>query len=505
MMHGLRLEIRQSQQLVMTPQLQQAIKLLQMSNLELDAHVASLLESNPLIVADDGLDSDTPAADPAAEAANTPSEPVASQDIVSEDPGRIGEGFDADLAQNVYDAPENPATGAAAGGGEGPVPQVPLPSFSGGGASGEALPSFEGTASTPDIREHLARQIRMARLDADTAAVALALIEALEEDGYLREPLSGIAQRLSCPIETVETALAALQRCEPVGIAARDLAECLALQLAERDRLDPMMRRLLDNLPLLQRGERHRLCLACGAQPEDIADMLADLRRLDPRPGHRFQPEEPRPRIADVIVTARTDRDTGPGWDISLNEATLPRVAMDQTYALRLDGAGRECDRWVAERRAEAQWLMRSMAKRADTILSVSREIVKTQADFFEQGASALKPMTLRQVAEATGLHESTISRVASGKLMATPRGLFDFKYFFTNAVGDQDISAESVRLRLRRLVDEEPPEAILSDDDLVSALAEEGMAVARRTVAKYRKMLGIPSSVERRRLKAFA
>ncbi|MEM9781815.1 MAG: RNA polymerase factor sigma-54 [Pseudomonadota bacterium] len=500
-MQGLRLEVRQTQQLVMTPQLQQAIKLLQMSNLELEAHVAALLESNPLITTEDGTTAEPREREEADDTAPSPEGDPKAGDL-SEDPSRIGDSFDVDIAGNVYDS-AGPGTDVPTPTAADPAqrPLEPRSLWGTGSGDAAAMPAFEGVADTPALRDHLARQVRMMRLAEPIRATALALVEALEDDGYLREALSAVAGRLGATAEEAETALQALQRCDPVGVAARDLAECLALQLAERNRLDPMMRRLLDNLPLLQRGDRHRLCLACGAHPEDIADMLADLRGLDPRPGHRFSSEDVRLRVPDVVVKARADG----GWDIALNEATLPRIAMDQTYALSLDGAGRECDRWIAERRAEAHWLLRSMAKRAETILVVSREIVRAQARFFDEGAAALRPMTLRQVAEATSLHESTVSRVASGKLIDTPRGLFEFKYFFTNAVGDDMISAESVRQKLRQLVDGEAADAILSDDDIVAALDRQGMAVARRTIAKYRKMLGIPSSVERRRLRAFA
>ncbi|MEO0760218.1 MAG: RNA polymerase factor sigma-54 [Pseudomonadota bacterium] len=504
-MHGLRLEIRQTQQLVMTPQLQQAIRLLQMTNLELDAHVSGLVEANPLLsheAAEEGQPAapmteamSEPMTEPGAERMAGPAAAGPADGPPGEDPARTHDGLDADLGENLYegaaaDPVSPPATATRA---DRPAPLLPA-----GGGEG---PGIDHAADGPGMRESLAMQLRQTRLAPAVLAAAVALVEALDEDGYLREPMAAAAERLGIDPALAEAGLMAVQGCEPTGIGARNLAECLALQLAEKGRLDPMIRCLLDNLALLERGDRRRLCLACAAQPDDIADMLAELRRLDPRPGARFRAEDPAPRIPDILMRRTADG----GWEIALNSETLPRVAVDQTYALRLDATGRETDRWIAERRAEAQWLVRSIAKRAETILAVATEIARVQDAFFEQGASALRPLTLRQVAEATGLHESTVSRVASGKLVATPRGVFELRYFFTNAVGTGDQSAESVRQRLRALVEAEPPDGVLSDDDLVEALKREGIEIARRTVAKYRKVLGIPSSVDRRRRKAFA
>ncbi|MGF1553253.1 MAG: RNA polymerase factor sigma-54 [Paracoccaceae bacterium] len=473
-MQGLRLELRQSQSLVMTPQLRQAIKLLQMGHLDLAAHVAELAEANPLLAVDDGTgDAPTPAAEKDA--------------APGEDPAAAAATFDAEARANLYDAPPREA------------PALPFGHAEAGGAG---YAPGEDAAGAPSLREALARQIEAMRAAPLARVAALAVVEALEDDGYLREPIEALAARLGLERATALDGLALVQACEPTGVAARDLAECLALQLAEADRLDPMMRRFLDNLALVAKGDRRRLCLACEATAEDVADMLAEIRRLDPRPGLAFAPALAPTRVADVLL-ARGPRG---GWDIALNPETLPRVAVDHRYTLSLDAAGRESDRWIADKRAEAQWLVRSIAKRAETVLTVVREIVRAQEAFFDRGASGLRPLTLRRIAETTGLHESTVSRVAANKLIATPRGLFELKFFFCNGVGeDGALSAETVRQRLGALVAAEPADAVLSDDDLVAALNREGMHVARRTVAKYRKTLGLPSSVERRRLKALA
>ncbi|MEM6422657.1 MAG: RNA polymerase sigma-54 factor, partial [Pseudomonadota bacterium] len=275
-----------------------------------------------------------------------------------------------------------------------------------------------------------------------------------------------------------------------------------ALQLAERDRLDPMMQRLLANLDLVARGQRARLALLCGADDEDLDDMLAELRHLDPRPCAGYGAPDTPPRVPDILL----ERGPDGGWVITLNPETLPRIAIDETYMLELDAAGDETRRWIARQRTEAQWILRSVAKRAETILTVTREVVRRQEGFFARGPAGLTPMTLRHVADATDLHESTVSRVAAGKLIQTPRGLFELKFFFTNAVGqDSQLSAEAVREKLRLLIEAEAPEKVLSDDDLVLALKAEGMPIARRTVAKYRNAMRIPSSVDRRRQKAFA
>ncbi|MEM6679113.1 MAG: RNA polymerase factor sigma-54 [Pseudomonadota bacterium] len=480
-MQGLRLELRQTQSLVMTPQLQQAIRLLQMSNLELEAHVLETVESNPLLALEDGMGE----APSEGEAANRDKAP-------GEDPGASLDPFDTGLAtENLTDAPAP----------RDPSAERPMAAAGTGIGAPEPLERQDWPAEATSLRAHLSEQICQCRLAPEVRAAALLIIEALEDDGYLREPLSALGERLGLTADAATTGLAAVQACDPTGVGARDLAECLALQLAERNRLDPMMRILIDNLALLARGDARRLAAVTGAEPDDIADMLADLRRLDPRPGARFGGEIAQPRVPDVLLT----KGRSGGWDIALNPETMPRVHMDETFLLRLDARGQECDRWIAERRSEAQWLVRSMAKRAETILNVTREIVRAQEGFFEIGAAGLRPLTLRKVAEETGLHESTVSRVAANKLVATPRGVFELKFFFTNAVGEDDMAAETVRQRLKALVATEPADAVLSDDELVRLLRAEGIEIARRTVAKYRKVLKIPSSIDRRRRKAFA
>jgi RNA polymerase sigma-54 factor len=471
MKQGLRLDLRQTQQLVMTPQLQQAIRLLQMSNLELAEHVRDAARENPLIRPEPELGEREAPQPPA----NARREIGAGEAEAPFDTGR----------ENLYEAAPAP-------------PRVPSLAARGN----DTLPDIaERRASPVSLRDSLHAQLGQTRLAPDVRRVAALMVEALEPDGYLREDTGELAARIEASPALVDHALAALQACEPAGVGARTLAECLALQLAATGRLDPMMQAFLDNLDLVAKADMRRLATRTGADAEDLAEMLAEIRRLDPRPGLAFGDDDPAPRVPDILMR----RARAGGWEIELNPDTLPRISLDRNYAARLDASGEVVDRWIAERRAEAAWLSRTIDKRASTILAVTAEIVRQQDGFFEEGVSALRPLTLKAVAERTGLHESTVSRVTANKHLASPRGIFELKFFFTNAVGDGEMAAETVRQRLKALVEAEPPDGVLSDDALVETLRREGVDIARRTVAKYRKMLAIPSSVERRRRKALA
>jgi RNA polymerase sigma-54 factor len=346
-------------------------------------------------------------------------------------------------------------------------------------------------------------QLGLSRAEPQVLLLARLLVEELDEHGLLRAGISDLATRMGAAPGQIEAALGLVQGCEPTGVGARSLAECLALQLAERDRLDPAMRRLIENLHLLERGERRRLKALCGVDDEDFTDMLAELRALDPRPCAGFQAERAETLIPDVYLR----RTAWGGWEVELNTETLPRVLVDNRYATELaaarGGTGSEARAFVSECRANASWLVRSLDQRARTILAVATEIVRHQDRFFAEGITGLQPLTLRMVADAAGLHESTASRVTSNKYIATERGIFELKYFFSNAVGSGGPAAEAVRHRIRNMIAAEAPENVLSDDIIVEQLQDDGIDIARRTVAKYRKALGIPSSVERRRQKA--
>jgi len=340
------------------------------------------------------------------------------------------------------------------------------------------------------------------RAPPDAIEAALVLADELEDDGYLRVPLAEVGTRHRLAARALLQGLALVQACDPSGVGARNLRECLALQLRDRDRLDPAMAALLDNLALAARGERGRLMALCGIDAEDLDDMLAELRALDPKPGLRFT--EARVEVALPDVHVRRGRDGA--WTVELNSETLPRVLVNNVYAVQMggDAAARA---FISECSASANWLVRSLEQRARTILRVATEIVLRQERFFETGVSGLKPLTQRAVAEKLGLHESTVSRVAAGKYLSCAQGLFAFHFFFTSAIqavsGGEAFSSAAVQERIRVLVQGEPAGRPLSDDQLVTRLNGEGIGIARRTVAKYREGMGIPSSVERRRLKA--
>lgn len=432
-----RIEIRQNQSLAMTPQLQQAIKLLQMTNLQLSEFVAAEVEKNPLL----------------------------------------------ELA-----AP-NPAPGA-------PV----RPAATGlGGMDG----AFATIAAEFSLGEHLQAQIRSVRAPSSVIAAALFIADELDDDGYLRAPLAEVAERHGLRETDCLKGLAIVQSCDPAGVGARSLRECLALQLKEKNRFDPAMEALVDRLPLAATGQMAALREACGVDAEDLADMLAELRALDPKPGARFARQVTQVVAPDVFVT----RSPLGSWSVELNAETLPRVLVDNRYAAELGGHGAEAKAFVSECAASANWLVRSLQQRARTILKVTSEIVLQQEGFFTAGPRALRPLTQRALAERLSLHESTISRVAAGKYLLCERGLFELKYFFSASIqalsGGEAFSAAAVQERIRLLIQEEGGRRTLSDDKIVAALNTEGIDVARRTVAKYREGMGIPSSVERRRLKA--
>jgi RNA polymerase sigma-54 factor len=487
MVQALRLDLKQSQQLVMTPQLQQAIKLLQMSNLELRGFVEQELEKNPLIRLDEAGGGAAPdaAPEPARDLAEAP---LDARVTPEGDPGLAAETFDTGT-ENLHDADPAPSrAGTGPGGG------------SGGGSDTPGFDWNEQPEGPPGLRAHLLAQLGLMRAEAPVAALARLIVDELDEHGYLRAGLDELAARLGASAGQAEAALALVQGCEPTGVGARGLAECLALQLTERDRLDPAMRRLLGHLDLLARGERKRLMALCGVDAGDLADMLAEIRALDPRPCAAFGAGRAETLVPDLLL--RPDR--WGGWEIELNPDTLPRVLIDQRYAARLGRAGADARGFVAECRASGNWLIRSLDQRARTILKVAAEIVRHQDAFFRDGIGGLKPLTLAMVAEATGLHESTASRVTANKYIATGRGIFELKFFFTNAVGGAEgMSAETARQRIRALVAAEPPGRVLSDDAIVERLQKDGVDIARRTVAKYRKQLGIGSSAERRRARA--
>lgn len=514
-----RLMLRQGQSLVMTPQLLQAIKLLQLSHLELTAFVQEELDRNPLLEREDdsasgpepvsAIDRFAAAEERAGAAAAAEANDWERAELPLETAALSAE-LGSDLS-NTFDM-ELPATATAAPSAAGDDAGLSEAAWTGapgaGGGAGAESPNLEAyVAARPSLPEHLEAQLTVACADPRGRFIGRAIIEAIDEQGYLRENVDDIARRLGAAPDAVEAILAIVQGFEPSGVGARDLAECLAIQLKERDRLDPAMQALLANLPLLARRDFPQLRKLCGVDDEDLAEMVGEIRRLDPRPGRAFGGEPIVPVIPDVVVSAAADG----GWRVELNTEVLPRVLVNQSYAARVNAARPdEASRaFVATCLQNANWLTRSLEQRARTILKVATEIVRQQDGFFAYGVEHLRPLNLRAIAEAIGMHESTVSRVTSNKYMATPRGLYEMKYFFTAAIpadhGGEAHSAEAVRHRIRQLIDQEKPDAILSDDAIVARLREANIDIARRTVAKYRESLRIPSSVDRRREKAAA
>jgi len=470
------------QTLAMTPQLQQAIKLLQFSHLELAAFIQQELEKNPLLqetTADDG--------------------PISEGEVVAaEAPPDTAEALAA-VAPALAEADERWTREFADRGGDGAkaAPREDAPD------------ALDFVPERPrSLASHVLEQIELIFNTPEDRRLALKLAEGLDEAGYCRLEAADVAEAMGVDIAAVDRAWARLRQIEPAGLFARSLAECLAAQLAERDRLDPAMKALLDNLDLVAAGELASLRRRCGVDDEDLRDMLAELRTLDPRPGQKFDFEPIQPVAPDLFLTPAKDPETGEeGWHIELNTGALPKVLVDRNYhATLMKGARAKPDRdFVAERFQSANWLVKTLEQRATTILKVAREIVRQQDGFFRHGVSALKPLVLRDIALATELHESTVSRVTSNKYIATPRGIFELKYFFTSSLPAHApgvvVSSESVRSRIRHLVGSENASQPLSDDRLVDLLKGEGIEIARRTVAKYREAMRIPSSAERRRL----
>jgi RNA polymerase sigma-54 factor len=495
-----RLEIRQSHALVMTPQLMQAIKLLQLSNLDLAAYVEGELERNPLLEQTGEGDGEGRAAEravPATRQAAGADWAEGGQDrnstAATERPGELDDVPPADA-----DAASSRANDEAPGG---------YSEWAGAGTGGrdnsdynlEAFVSVETT-----LADHLAEQLALAVADPARRMIGQYLIDLVDEAGYLGGDLALAAERLGAPPDEVEAVLAILQGFDPPGVCARNLNECLAIQLRERDRFDPAMQALVAHLDLLAKRDLAALRKHCGVSDEDLSDMIAEIRQLNPKPGLAFGSTLVQPIVPDVFVRPGPDG----GFTVELNSDTLPRVLVNQSYHAEIAKTAKsEKDRtYLADCLQSATWLIRALDQRAKTILKVSTEIVRQQDAFFSHGVQHLRPLNLKTIADAIGMHESTVSRVTANKYMATNRGIFELKYFFTSAISSADggeaHSAEAVRHRIRQLIDGERPDQVLSDDTIVEKLREAGIDIARRTVAKYREAMRIASSVQRRREK---
>jgi RNA polymerase sigma-54 factor len=497
-----KLMMRQSQSLVMTPQLLQAIKLLQFSTVELQDYVEAELEKNPLLERDARSDEaplmpdDRPDPNPAA---------IEPGDWAREDLPADRATLERETGTDFENAfPDEAVADQAL-----PQPDSPFWNLSGGSGRGPSLddddPNLEAyCAAASTLHEHLENQLGCTDTDDLTRMIAAQIIDQIDQTGYLLESLPDMAQRLGVPESRCALALEIVQGFDPVGVGARNLAECLRIQLREKDRLDPAMACLVDHLDLLAKREFGQLRRLCGIDEEDLADMIAEIRRLDPKPGLIFGATQVNPVTPDVFVRATPDG----GWQVDLNSDALPRVVANKTFYARVAGKGaeKEVRAFLDEAWTNANWIVRSLEQRARTILKVASEIVRQQDAFFTYGVAHLRPLNLKMIADAVSLHESTISRVTANKFMATPRGLFEMKYFFTTAIASADggaaVSSEAVRFHIKQLIDQEEAHAVLSDDAIVDKLKTLGIDIARRTVAKYREGLGIASSSVRRREK---
>ncbi|MBK6703073.1 MAG: RNA polymerase factor sigma-54 [Caulobacteraceae bacterium] len=481
-----RLEMRQGQALVMTPQLQQAIKLLQLSNVELQEFVEGELERNPLLEREES----------------------STEAKKSEDGGDAQQlEFDSGMAPNeaaldvsVADMAPDLSANELSEAGAAPMQDW---SKSSSGKSFDDMPGIEETlANDKTLSEHLDAQLTEAGLSPIERMIGGVLIDAVDDWGYMRADVLEIAHRIGADDATVLHVLQVMQGFEPTGVMARDIPECLTLQLKERGRFDPAMEALITNLDLLAKGHFERLMTLCGVDREDLSDMIAEVRALTPKPGAGFGGGAVQSVAPDVYIKQSPDGT----WIVELNTDTMPRVLMNQRYYATVSKtAKREEDKqFLTECAANASWLVKSLDQRARTILKVAREIVRQQDGFFAHGVAHLRPLNLKTVAAAIEMHESTVSRVTSNKYLSCARGVFELKYFFTASInaadGGESHSAEAVRFQIKGLIDTETPVEILSDDRIVEILREKGIEIARRTVAKYRESLRIPSSVERKR-----
>ena len=501
-----RLELRQTQALVMTPQLQQAIKMLQLSNLELADYVDAEIEQNPLLDRGEAEAEDGP---PAADINGHEANGVA---VANGEPSALTEPAASDFSSDAVEqwGAQSGADGDGSAGydaGDFTGDAQPWRTRNGGGDGGDLRALDQAAARQRTLREHLLEQIGADLTNQTDRVIAVYLLDQLDEAGYLRADLGEAAARLGCSPTRIAPVLARLQELDPPGVFARDLPECLGLQLRDRNRLDPAMQTLLDNLPLLAARNGIALMRLCGVDADDLGEMIAEIKSLDPRPGLAFDPPQAQPIVPDILMRAQPDG----GWIVELNADTLPRVLVNNRYHARVSRSARskrERD-YLTDRLQEANWLVKSLHQRATTILKVATEIVEQQDAFFRHGVQSLRPLILRDIADAIGMHESTVSRVTTNKYIATPRGLFELKYFFTSAIaasrGGEAHSAEAVRFRIRHLIDREVAESTLSDERIVELLQAEGVDIARRTVAKYREAMRIPSSVQRRREKLMA
>jgi RNA polymerase sigma-54 factor len=469
------LQLKLGQQLTMTPQLQQAIRLLQLPVLELQAQVLEALESNVMLEAEEDEQID-----------------LASLD----QPSPAGE----DTDDGEQDGPQADEVVVEM---EDPWSESSTPSGDGRAQDDDDRPLEFSDDRERNLHQHLIWQLEVSRLDPREVWIGEALVDALNDDGYLTETPADIARSLSADLpvseDDVARVLAFLQTLDPAGVGARTVAECISLQLAQLDPSTPgrelALRIAGGHLQEMADRDLTGLRQCLGVDEDELHGALALIRSCNPRPGAAFESAPPEYIVPDVFV-----RRSAQGWIVEVNPASVPRLRVNKGYA-GLVSRSQDYATLRAQLQ-EARWLIRSLEIRGETLLKVARTIVQRQVAFLEKGEEAMQPMILRDVAEAVGLHESTVSRVTTGKYMHTPRGIFEFRFFFSSHVsgaGGEDISSVAIRARIRKLIAEEPPGKPLSDAQLAEVLSREGVKVARRTVAKYREALGLATSSERR------
>lgn len=500
---GPRLDLRQSQQLVMTPQLQQAIKLLQLNNIELTAFVAEELERNPLL---ENGEERSVAEEPGDQTQETETSELKAADTALNQAETADTPLDADYEDNVYnhDGPSD-NIGSEAGLGLNGNSRIE----GGGGSFNAQDQAFDATLSEAEsLQDHLLAQMGCMFDQPQDILIASHLIDLVDDAGYIaQQDFDDVPERLGCEQEDAERIIEQLQTMDPVGICARSLSECLKIQQRERDRLDPIMDKFLNNLDLLGRGDLAALKRICQITQEDLSDMIKEIQELNPKPGLAIGGETAQMVVPDIYIK----RNAQGVWHVELNSATLPKVLVSQRYYAELKSGAKDekAKEFLSECLADANWLIKALDQRAKTIVRVATELVRQQEAFFNHGVRHLKPLNLRAIAEEIDMHESTVSRVTSNKYLSCNRGVYELKYFFTSAIasatGEGDHSAEAVRDRIRSLIEDETLDNILSDDAIVDILKREEIDIARRTVAKYREAMRIPSSVQRRRAKKMA
>jgi RNA polymerase sigma-54 factor len=466
MSYEIKLDLKQSQQLVMTPQLREAISMLQLNNLDLAEFLEKEMEHNPFLEKDENApDGDN----------NEQSEETASSEPMES-----------------FDAGSSSASVGTSGSSTFDDPDYALENR---------------MEDTKDLRAHLMEQLNVTITEPRDKMIAALMIDRLDESGYLRESPQQVAEKLGCSEDRVHRLLDRLRDFDPTGIFAHDLGDCLGLQLAEKNRLDPAMQALLDNIHLLADREFSKLKKLCGVDDEDLTEMINEIRALNPKPASGFDYTIAQTAIADVLMKP-LPKHVGGGWKVELNHETLPRVLVNQDYAAIVGSQAKtkEDKKFLSEKLHSANWLVQAMDQRAQTILKVASEIIEAQNGFFLFGVEFLKPLTLRDIAEEVGVHESTVSRITIDKYIGTPRGLFPLKYFFGSGIsssdGGGDMAAEAIKAKIKTLIDNEGDKKILSDEAIAKLLQADGVDIARRTVAKYREAMKIGSSSARRKAK---